>query len=528
VKRNRKQHAGERGAALLLVTVSMAAMLATVGLAIDAGQLYVTKQAAQAAADAAAQAGVMDMYNGTGGDNGLASAKAYAKLNGFDPAAYTVQVSWPDCSKLAWCKGHVKVDNSTPNLIQVTVSKPVTLTFLGVLNIVGLGLANPTVSATAYAAISYAPAAIPIVVTHPHLVDALQANGGTQITIAGGPTRSIQVDSDGTINSNGHSASTPEAVLIHNNAIVNLSQAGPNHTGADFRTRGPATFGSGTNTSYIGPTNNCPASLCLGTSGNYLQPASIITDPFWNLPQPTSSDLQPQTPIVTPNGNGKLPAPLSGMPGGCTAQCPAHTNCTVFKPGIYSGGIAVSGGLTYFWPGLYYISSADTGTGFNIGPGANAYMINAPKNTGDPTVCPATPDDSGTGSGMVVFNAGKGTFQIGSNGVASLYGPAITNPTYEGIIFWEDRTLNPDVVVTHTFGGGGQITITGTIYANMLSSNVTYNNYQEISLSGNSGSTTTLVGEIVTNVLFLTGGGKINMQLSTTDVRDVRAVAFVQ
>ena len=54
----------EQGSVIVLVALSLVIVIGMLGLAMDAGQLYVTKQRAQAAADAAAQAGVMDMYNG--------------------------------------------------------------------------------------------------------------------------------------------------------------------------------------------------------------------------------------------------------------------------------------------------------------------------------------------------------------------------------------------------------------------------------------------------------------------------------
>ena len=85
---------------LLLVVMALTAVMGIVGLAMDAGQLYVTKQQAQAAADAAVLAGAMDMFNTTGfaasgaGFTGAsisciaASSQApcaYARLNGFSP-----------------------------------------------------------------------------------------------------------------------------------------------------------------------------------------------------------------------------------------------------------------------------------------------------------------------------------------------------------------------------------------------------------------------------------------------------------
>lgn len=83
MKRNSQRRAGERGASFLLVIALGAGILGIVGLALDTGQMYVTKQRAQAAADAAAQAGIMDLYRGNGSAAATASATAYAVKNGF-------------------------------------------------------------------------------------------------------------------------------------------------------------------------------------------------------------------------------------------------------------------------------------------------------------------------------------------------------------------------------------------------------------------------------------------------------------
>src|SRR5215475_6415833 len=100
------------------------ALLGIVGLALDGGHLYVTKQRAQAAADAAAQAGVMDLYRGNGTTAASASAIAYAGKDGFTSSE--VDPEYPNCSSLAWCSGHVTLSGlDNPNLIQVTVTKVV-------------------------------------------------------------------------------------------------------------------------------------------------------------------------------------------------------------------------------------------------------------------------------------------------------------------------------------------------------------------------------------------------------------------
>ena len=56
----------EDGQAVILVVVAMSVLLiGALGLAIDGGQMYAQRQMAQAAADAAAQAGIMSIFTGT-------------------------------------------------------------------------------------------------------------------------------------------------------------------------------------------------------------------------------------------------------------------------------------------------------------------------------------------------------------------------------------------------------------------------------------------------------------------------------
>ncbi len=56
----------ERGQVVLLVLVAMSIfLLAALGLAIDGANLYHQRQMAQTAADAAAQAGMISVFNGT-------------------------------------------------------------------------------------------------------------------------------------------------------------------------------------------------------------------------------------------------------------------------------------------------------------------------------------------------------------------------------------------------------------------------------------------------------------------------------
>lgn len=81
-----RSHSGreaEAGQALVLLALMMMALLFAVGLAIDAGQLFVAKRTEQEAADAGAFAGAVVLYQGGTPAAAIAAATADTQLNGY-------------------------------------------------------------------------------------------------------------------------------------------------------------------------------------------------------------------------------------------------------------------------------------------------------------------------------------------------------------------------------------------------------------------------------------------------------------
>ena len=74
---------GEEGQAVVLFAIMMLALLFAVGLAIDAGQLYSAKRTEQEAADAAAFAGAVVLYQQGTGSQAIAAARSDALTNGY-------------------------------------------------------------------------------------------------------------------------------------------------------------------------------------------------------------------------------------------------------------------------------------------------------------------------------------------------------------------------------------------------------------------------------------------------------------
>ena len=191
--------------------------------------------------------------------------------------------------------------------------------------------------------------------------------------------------------------------------------------------------------------------------------------------------------------------------------------CKLYSPGLYTGGILVKTETALFKPGLYYIN----GGGFQ-----NQAL-------GDMLMATGFAPDPNTGAGMVVYNTGAGTFDVGANSKATLVG---SDPTsiYKSILFFEDRNgpANTGVGASaeHRFGGGGAVFLKGTIYiSNSLAiMKATPGQYQRVLLQGTPGSTTKIVGEIIVSALKMGGNAGIIMQLDPTATLHIRQVALVK
>ena len=145
-------------------------------------------------------------------------------------------------------------------------------------------------------------------------------------------------------------------------------------------------------------------------------------------------------------------------------------------------------------------------------------------------------DDDDTGPGMMVYNTGNGTddtFDVGANSEAQLVGSCstLTCDTYKGILFFQDRTSAAHTGnKAHRFGGGGAVSLVGTIYVtnSLAIMTATPAKYQEVLLQGTPGSNTSITGEIVASALSLGGNATIQMFLDPSQVLHIRQVSLVK
>ena len=546
----------EKGQSTILILVALSLfLLAGMGLTLDVSQLYAQRQLAQNAADAAALAAMMTIFNGTNtpnatfdntygkiptgggnparlpcGSNDNHTPCYYARLNGFDPAnGDTVYVDfWSQVNAFPQEPG-VSISNASKDsvpLLRVTVMRPVAATLMG---LVGGGTKKVAAQATAAIVTSVSP--IPILILHPTDNGALSLSGHPNITICGGPRRSIQVNScagtGGSIakpNGSGSAACAKGTALsMGGSSSISLQHAGP------FDTGGCAT-GTGSDFGNFGLPLTSPSQINYGIVGKYLDPAAVLADPLLNIAAPTTTGLSNRD-ISCSEAKGLSSCP-DGQGFGVT--CPATdafgasvSSCTVLRPGLYtSAGDTlpnIKNQFVIFTPGIYYIQSG--GLSFAANSSAQSQTL-PPAGPGAYPTC--THPDPKTGCGILLYlSATGGTLSAGANaGDIALLG---SDPTmsFQKILIFVDHGAPAQ---NHTFGGGGSWNVNGTIYATntvVTTLNSTgQSQFQTFTLQGNSGSGT-VTGEIIVDELGMGGTPSIQMNLDSRTLQ-IRQIALVR
>jgi Flp pilus assembly protein TadG len=141
------------------------------------------------------------------------------------------------------------------------------------------------------------------------------------------------------------------------------------------------------------------------------------------------------SPVADPLAN--LPPPVfSGCHGGIGKSISATT--ATLSPDVYCGGITVSGGAhVTFNPGQYILNGGGLNvSGNSIVSGAGVFFYNT---------------SYGYSFGPIIISGGTGV---------TLTAPA--SGTYQGILFFQDRTIFASAA--STFSGGSLANVSGTIY----------------------------------------------------------------
>jgi hypothetical protein len=468
----------EKGQSLLLVVLALGIfLLGSIGLAIDGAQLYAHREMAQAAADAAAQAGIFSIFGKTKTTTGASHtcsttdtdiACTYARNNGFGGTTNdTVVITYPSSPY----NGVTGSPNYTYPFEQVTITRTVSTTFMKM-----FGTSSTTVKAIGGAGIVQTTSPVPILVLDTAGAPSFSLGGNTTVIICGGPQRSIQVNS-----------SSSSALSVGGSAYVDLSKAGP----AD---PGNCSSGNGGDFGVVGGTAGFPTGWLtpVGSTEHYIQPSAPLNDPLASVSAPSK-----------PAGNAVVTTTGAGTTAG-SGDCPVTETkgCTIYNPGYYSGGIQVKNTGGIFQPGIYYLDG-----GFSNAANGDIYMCS--------TTCVADTSGCCANNGVMIYlSSSAGAVNISANSTATLLGSSASS-SYKGILFFVARTAANQ---SPKLGGGGNISLTGTVY--MPS--------QTLSFQGNSGSTTLLKGELIVDDLALGGGGSINMDLDPAYKLPVDQVALVK
>ena len=502
----------EDGQAIVLVALAMSIFLiGAIGLAVDGSNLYTQRQFAQAAADAAAQAGMMSIFDGTNTITGNAAAFTagtaftctttdkrtpcvFASDNGFGGSSTdTVAVTFPADTAFPG----VAFSSDPVNLITVSVSRQVNTTLMRL-----LGPTVTTVTATATAAIVSVVAPTPILVTHPSLAGAL--------TISREPPSSPSA-----VGQAEASRSTQAARLPTVAGVLSICRTRVRRIRVSARpARERILLSLGALLQIRGRCNSEPRATTF-------RGRIPIQDPFANVVAPSSSGM--------PTGTSKsITAPTDGCVSG---------TCTEYSPGIYPK-LDLTKQNVIFKPGIYYIQGTQGLTlKQTTGGGAN-----------NSSMCVGCAADANTGTGMLIYDTGPsgstlnhnpaGGFNAGTQNSIEIQGPTLTTTNSQGqtvpakpyydIAFWEDRTADSNQ--NHQIGqGNGCFQVIGTVYITntqaIMAADPTH--YQGVSYGGTPCSTTITQGDIIVGTLELNGTAGITMNLVPFGFLSIRQVAMV-
>lgn len=509
----------ESGQAVIsLIFMSSIFLFGVLGLAVDMTNLWYHRQAASAAADAACQAGSLDMLSaaggetlstagftvGTNGDCATTSSAVmcvYAKYNGYKGAglvasAQSDAVSWTFLSSVTG----VTPSSGTNSYMKVTIAENVPSYFLRLMS--GKAVQKINVSATCGSAL--VKSAAPIVVLHPTMSGALQYANNAGISILGGPFRSIQVNS-----------TSATAVTSSSGAYVDLSRGGPNGTGSDMSVTGGPTSAPGGASSFLN-----------GTTGHWRSNTLPVGDPYGSVPVPASiASITPSYGVGgTTAAYGVNGCPDSASKKGCNEYAPGYypsgihissSSVTMFDPGIYymNGSLKVDGGSTLRVakpPGhqqtdgvmFFFYSGSMNVTGSSGTPSTTIDNVDARDLTCDGTYPPSSLGMGTSIAGNVLYaqcTAGGTYYDSGHDTTDT-----ISNSGSRGLLIFQDHSnsTSPGLI------GTGSMTFSGSLYFHSTG----YNTQMSFGGGGSGGSY--VLGEVVADQLTLTANGVLHMYLN--------------
>lgn len=327
----------DRGQALILIAIALGALLLGVGLALDTGQLFVARRAAQTAADAGAWAGAAVLYAGGSAAQARSAAATDATRNGYTDGGFvTVTTASPPAS------GTYAND---PGYIEVTITEQVLTRFL-----LGATGSRSAITVRATAGLARSGSGEAIVVTRASGSSTLTLNGSTRLTVSGGGTSTnstsntaINIGSGGLLTGTFHRVtgnvsgtvagrmSPAPSVGVPATADPFAAVAGPSTTSlpvfAGLTITTPVTLSPGVYTSLVTVGNSGVASL---NPGNYVFRAGLRTTGTGSLVIAGSGG------VLLYNANASYPA-AGGACGNLSLAGTGTMSLSASRTGSYAG-----------------------------------------------------------------------------------------------------------------------------------------------------------------------------------------------
>jgi hypothetical protein len=292
-----------RGFVLVTMMLSLVALLAFLGLAIDVGYQQWVKTAMQTAADAAALGGTQEL-RASGSSNLVSSAKADAAANGFTDGRNSVSITVNNPPATGY-------STSDTSAVEVLISQSVPTFFMQM-----LGFYSGMVQVRAVARVGGGTNCF--YVLNPTMASALSVSGGVTVQFACG-------------------------VQVNSTSNTALTVTGGSHVTAPYiAVAGKYTVNGG---STMSP---APA-----------QGASPLSDPMASLPRPTVGNCD-YTSVSIGNGNTTTLNPGTY----CKGISLAGGSTVTFNPGTYvikGGGLTISNGSHVTGNGVTFYNSYAAG-----------------------------------------------------------------------------------------------------------------------------------------------------------------------
>lgn len=358
----------ERGQVLILIAAALGGLLLGIGLALDTGQLFVARRAAQTAADAGAWAGAAILYAGGSAALARTAATDDATRNGYTNGGFiTVTTASPPTSG---------VYAADPGYIEVTITEQVLTRFMP-----GASAGRTAVTVRAVAGLARSGTGQAVIVLRPTGATTLRVTGNTGFTVTGGGTNTntnhanaISITGSGQMTATSHrvtgGVSAPVAGRMSPAPLTGVaaaadpfaSLAGPPGTGV------PAFAGQnivsatvplspGIYTSLVSVGNGGIAQLA---TGNYIFRAGLTTTGTGSLVLAGTGG------VLLYNANANYPAvggacgplTLAGTMTLSASRTGSYAGMLVFQDRSCSGGAALTAKTGVSLSGTLYVPTA--------------------------------------------------------------------------------------------------------------------------------------------------------------------------